>query len=72
MTSEDSSPKPACPECSSVAAQRFDGLVAPLPCLLQRECLDHIIVFNESSLRRILKSYFDYYEHSRTHLALSY
>ncbi len=36
----------------------------------RRECLDHIIVFNESSLRRILKSYFEYYEHSRTHLAL--
>ena len=37
---------------------------------LRRECLDHIIVFNESSLRRILKAYFEYYEHSRTHLAL--
>jgi hypothetical protein len=34
------------------------------------ECLDHIIVFNESSLRHILKAYFEYYEHSRTHLAL--
>jgi hypothetical protein len=32
--------------------------------------VDHIIIFNESSLRRILKAYFDYYEHSRTHLAL--
>jgi hypothetical protein len=32
--------------------------------------LDHIIIFNESSLRRILKAYFEYYEHSRTHLAL--
>jgi hypothetical protein len=37
---------------------------------LRRECLDHIIVFNESSLRPILKDYFEYYEHSRTHLAL--
>ena len=37
---------------------------------MRRECLDHIIVFNESSLRRILKAYFEYYEHSRTHLAL--
>lgn len=27
-------------------------------------------LFNEASLRRILKAYFDYYEHSRTHLAL--
>ena len=37
---------------------------------LRRECLDHIVVFNESSLRQILKAYFEYYEHSRTHLAL--
>jgi transposase InsO family protein len=36
----------------------------------RRECLDHIIVFNEASLRHILKAYFEYYEHSRTHLGL--
>jgi transposase InsO family protein len=44
-------------------AERFIGS-------LRRECLEHIIVFNESSLRRLLKKYFQYYEHSRTHLAL--
>jgi transposase InsO family protein len=38
---------------------------------IRRECLDHVIVWNESGLRRILKSYFDYYEHSRTHLSLA-
>src|SRR5258708_32232818 len=43
-------------------AERFIGS-------LRRECLDHIIVFNESALRHILKAYFEYYEHSRTHLA---
>src|SRR6266540_127047 len=37
---------------------------------LRRECLDHIVVLNEASLRRILKAYFEYYKHSRTHLAL--
>src|SRR6266550_2917164 len=35
-----------------------------------RECLDHVIVFHESSLRRTLNSYFDYYHRSRTHLSL--
>jgi hypothetical protein len=30
----------------------------------------HNHIFNESSLRRILKAYFEYYEHSRTHPAL--
>ena len=38
---------------------------------IRRECLDHVIVFNEASLRGILKSYFRYYEHSRTHLSLA-
>jgi hypothetical protein len=38
---------------------------------IRRECLDHVIVLNETGLRRVLKSYFDYYEHSRTHLSLS-
>jgi hypothetical protein len=37
---------------------------------IRRECLDHIVVFNESSLRRTLKSYFSYYRRARTHLSL--
>lgn len=38
---------------------------------IRRGCLDHIIVWNERSLCRILHSYFHYYERSRTHLALA-
>jgi hypothetical protein len=37
---------------------------------IRRECLDHVVVFNELGLRRILKDYFQYYERYRTHLAL--
>jgi putative transposase len=37
---------------------------------IRRECLDHVIVLNEAGLRRVLKSYFDYYERSRTYLSL--
>jgi putative transposase len=37
---------------------------------IRRECLDHVIVFNESGLRRILREYFKYYERCRTHLSL--
>jgi transposase InsO family protein len=37
---------------------------------IRRECLDHVIVFNERSLRRILRSYVDYYHDCRTHLSL--
>jgi len=37
---------------------------------LRRECLDHVIVLHESGLRRLLRSYVEYYDRSRTHLAL--
>ena len=37
---------------------------------LRRECLDHVIVWNERSLRRSLKQYLAYYQESRTHLSL--
>jgi transposase InsO family protein len=37
---------------------------------IRRECLDHVMVFQEASLRRTLNSYFDYYHRSRTHLSL--
>ena len=37
---------------------------------IRRECLDHVMVFNERHLGRVLSSYLDYYHRSRTHLAL--
>ena len=37
---------------------------------IRRECLDHVIVWNERSLRRTLQNYFAYYQRSRTHLSL--
>ena len=37
---------------------------------IRRECLDHVIVFNEHHLRRVLRAYLHYYHGSRTHLAL--
>jgi putative transposase len=37
---------------------------------IRRECLDHIIIFNERHLRRILSSYFQYHHDARTHLSL--
>jgi transposase InsO family protein len=37
---------------------------------MRRDCPDQVIVFNQSSLRRILRSYLDYYHESRTHLSL--
>jgi len=37
---------------------------------IRRECLDHVIVFHQAGLRRILQDYFEYYERCRTHLSL--
>jgi transposase InsO family protein len=37
---------------------------------IRRECLDHVIVFGEAHLRRVLKAYASYYNEVRTHLSL--
>ena len=37
---------------------------------VRRECLDHVIVFNERGLYRHLQSFLEYYHRSRTHLGL--
>ncbi len=37
---------------------------------IRRECLDHIVIFNERHLCRVLSSYVDYYQRTRTHLSL--
>jgi transposase InsO family protein len=45
-------------------AERFIGT-------LRRECLDHVLIFGERHLLRILSLYSTYHNQSRTHLALS-
>jgi hypothetical protein len=40
--------------------ERFIGSV-------RRECFDHVIVFNEAGLKRLMTLYGSYYEQSRTH-----
>jgi putative transposase len=37
---------------------------------IRRDCLDHVIIFNERHLRRVLKEYIHYYNEYRTHLGL--
>ena len=37
---------------------------------IRRECLNHVIIFNERHLRRVLKAYVSYYHEARTHLSL--
>src|SRR5262249_53663524 len=47
-----------------------NGLVERLIGSARRECTDHVIVFNEEHLRRILSEYASYYNEVRTHLSL--
>ena len=37
---------------------------------IRRECLNHVIIFNERHLRQMLRSYARYYHEARTHLSL--
>jgi len=37
---------------------------------IRRECLDHMIVWSEAHLQRVLKEYTSYYNAARTHLSL--
>jgi transposase InsO family protein len=38
---------------------------------IRRECVDHLVVFSETHLRRILREYAVYYNSSRTHRTLN-
>src|ERR1700724_1812171 len=47
-----------------------NGFVERLIGSIRRECVDHIIILGEMHLRRVLKSYADYYNCVRTHRSL--
>ena len=47
-----------------------NGHVERLIGSIRREALDHLIVFDEAQLRRVLKNYASYYNQVRTRLSL--
>ena len=47
-----------------------NGYVERLIGSVRRECTDHLIVFSEEHLRRILAKYATYYNEVRTHVSL--
>src|SRR6476646_7921564 len=47
-----------------------NGHVERLIGSIRRESLDHLVVFDEAQLRRVLKNYASYYNQTRTHLSL--
>jgi transposase InsO family protein len=58
--------RPIAPRCprQNAYAERVIGSI-------RRECLDHLIIFSEAQLRRVLAAYVEYYNGSRTHLSLA-
>jgi transposase InsO family protein len=48
-----------------------NGIAERLIGSIQRECIDHVVVFGERHLRHVLLSYKDYYNATRTHLSLN-
>ena len=66
---------PHAPDMLTVRRQVIDGtgtctLLDSQPCRLL-QCLDHVIIFNETHLRRVLSCYSRQYHRSRTHLSLN-
>ena len=47
-----------------------NGIAERLIGTLRRECLDHVIVFGEQHLRRVLSAYAAYYNQTRPHRSL--
>ena len=62
----DGYPRPAI----SPGSPGQNGYAERLIGTLRRGCLDRMLIFGESHLRRILVSYTAYYNQARTHLAL--
>ena len=58
--------RPIAPRCprQNACAERAIGST-------RRECVGHLIVFNEAHLRRVLAAYLNYYNRVRTHLSLA-
>ncbi len=38
---------------------------------MREECLNRLLIFNETHLRRVLKEYIDYYNQARPHQGLN-
>ena len=58
-------------EPTAPASPWQNGVAERLIGSIRRECVDHIIVLGEMHLRRVLKSYADYYNSVRTHRSLN-
>ena len=58
------------PKVTSYKCPWQNGIAERLILSIRRELLNHVIVFNEDHLRRLMREYVDYYNKDRCHLSL--
>jgi len=58
------------PKVTSYKSPWQNGVVERLILSIGNEILNHVIVFNEDHLRRLIREYVDYYNKDRCHLSL--
>lgn len=61
-----------CEVCTPVRAPKANALAERFVGTLRRECLDHVFIFNERNLQRIVDEFVAYYNHQRPHRSLSH
>jgi putative transposase len=59
------------PKVTSYKSPWQNGICERWILSIRREILNHVIVFNEDHLRRLMKEYVDYYNKDRCHLSLN-
>ncbi len=58
------------PKITSYKSSWQNGVAERLVLSARQDLLNHVIVFNENHLRRLMKEYIDYYKGDRCHLSV--
>jgi hypothetical protein len=58
------------PACAGLWGAKANAIAERVIGTLRRECLDHLIIFNERHLRSVLREYVAHYDAGRPHRAL--
>jgi putative transposase len=59
------------PKVTSYKSHWQNGVAERLVKSIRNELLNHVVIFSEDHLRRLMKEYIDYYNKDRCHLSLN-